>query len=104
MGQEEKPERRVQELWSIRELIWHPARLTVKELWLPILQKYLKVFSFPSEITGLMKPLLLFGMRISSEAHGMMAGRRPLAVLESQSDVMCSLHKISTISETCFEH
>ncbi len=44
-----------------------------------------------------MKPLLLFGMWISSEAHGMMA------VLESQSDVMCSLHKFSTISEACFE-
>lgn len=43
-GQEEKPVRRVQELWSIRGLIWHPARLTVKgrEFWLPILQKYLK--------------------------------------------------------------
>ncbi len=46
-GQEEKPERKVQELWSIRERIWHPARLTVKgwEHWLPILHKYLKVFS-----------------------------------------------------------
>lgn len=41
------------------------------------------LFASDSEIPGLMKPLLLFGMRISSKAHGMMAGRRPLAVLES---------------------
>lgn len=84
-GQKEKPERRVQGLWNLRGLIWHPAWLTVKgqELWLPILQKCLSALFLPSEIPSLMKPLLLFWMRMSSGTHGMMVGRRPLTVLES---------------------
>ncbi len=105
-GQEEKPEFRSRRAWESWSANMPGVLLKGQELWVgyQLMQEWLKRFSLAAKVPDLTKPLLslllLSGMSMWTEIHGLMAGRRPLNVLESwRASQMWWIHCLRPLNE-----